>query len=51
MDDTLTIGQLAKRFGLNTSAIRYYEANGVLPGPARVSVQRGAPMAPQPRTT
>ena len=40
MDDTLTIGQLAKRSGLNTSAIRYYEANGVLPEPARVSGQR-----------
>ena len=39
-DTTLTIGQLAKRFGLNTSAIRYYEANGVLPEPARVSGQR-----------
>jgi len=37
MDDTtLTIGQLAQRFGLNTSAIRYYEAHGVLPEPARV---------------
>jgi MerR family redox-sensitive transcriptional activator SoxR len=34
------IGQLAQRFGLNTSAIRYYEANGVLPEPARVSGQR-----------
>jgi MerR family transcriptional regulator, redox-sensitive transcriptional activator SoxR len=41
MDDTtLTIGQLAQRFGLNTSAIRYYEAHGVLPEPARVSGQR-----------
>ena len=40
MDDTRTIGQLAKRFGLNTSAIRYYEANGVLPEPARVNGQR-----------
>jgi MerR family redox-sensitive transcriptional activator SoxR len=41
MDDaTLTIGQLAKRFGLKTSAIRYYEANGVLPEPARISGQR-----------
>jgi MerR family redox-sensitive transcriptional activator SoxR len=43
MDDqtaTLTIGQLAQRFGLNTSAIRYYEANGVLPEPARESGQR-----------
>jgi|tagenome__1003787_1003787.scaffolds.fasta_scaffold20767463_2 MerR family redox-sensitive transcriptional activator SoxR len=40
MEDTLSIGQLAKRFGLNTSAIRYYEANGVLPEPARVNGQR-----------
>ena len=40
MNETLTIGQLAQRFGLNTSAIRYYEANGVLPEPARVSGQR-----------
>lgn len=40
MDDTLTIGQLARRFALNTSAIRYYEANGVLPAPARVGGQR-----------
>ena len=39
-DETLTIGQLAQRFGLNTSAIRYYEANGVLPEPPRVSGQR-----------
>ena len=39
-DSTLTIGQLAQRFGLNTSAIRYYEANGVLPEPPRVSGQR-----------
>ena len=41
MDETtLTIGQLAQRFDLNTSAIRYYEANGVLPAPARQSGQR-----------
>ena len=37
---TLTIGQLAERFALKTSAIRYYEANGVLPEPARVNGQR-----------
>ncbi|UGS35666.1 MerR family transcriptional regulator [Capillimicrobium parvum] len=37
---TLTIGQLAQRFGINTSAIRYYEREGVLPQPARVSGQR-----------
>ena len=40
MNATLTIGQLAKRFDLNTSAIRYYEASGVLPEAARVSGQR-----------
>ena len=40
MNETLTIGQLAQRFGLNTSAIRYYEASGVLPEPSRVSGQR-----------
>jgi MerR family transcriptional regulator, redox-sensitive transcriptional activator SoxR len=36
----MTIGQLAQRFGLNTSAIRYYERVGVLPEPARESGQR-----------
>src|SRR5258706_13610180 len=41
MDETtLTIGQLAQRFGLKPSAIRYYEATGVLPEPARQSGQR-----------
>jgi MerR family redox-sensitive transcriptional activator SoxR len=41
MDETtLSIGQLAQRFGLKTSAIRYYEAHGVLPEPARQSGQR-----------
>ena len=41
MDETtLTIGQLAQRFGINASAIRYYEANGVLPEPTRVGGQR-----------
>ena len=40
MNETLTIGQLAQRFGLNTSAIRYYERTGVLPPPARQSGQR-----------
>lgn len=36
----LTIGQLAARFDLNTSAIRYYERTGVLPAAERVSGQR-----------
>ena len=40
MDETLTIGRLAQHFGLQTSAIRYYERVGVLPPPARVSGQR-----------
>jgi MerR family redox-sensitive transcriptional activator SoxR len=41
MDDAaLTIGQLAQRVGLNTSAIRYYEREGVLPEPARESGRR-----------
>lgn len=41
MDEaTLTIGQLAHRFGLRSSAIRYYERVGVLPEPARESGQR-----------
>jgi DNA-binding transcriptional MerR regulator len=40
MDDSLTIGALAARFGLKTSAIRYYERVGVLPQPARESGQR-----------
>ena len=39
-DATLTIGQIAKRAGLNASAIRFYEAHGLLPEPPRVSGQR-----------
>jgi MerR family redox-sensitive transcriptional activator SoxR len=37
---TLTIGEVARRAGLKTSAIRYYELVGVLPEPERVSGQR-----------
>jgi MerR family redox-sensitive transcriptional activator SoxR len=41
MDETnMTIGQLAARFGLKTSAIRYYERVGVLPEPERESGRR-----------
>lgn len=36
----LTIGDVARRAGLNTSAIRYYERAGLLPPPARVNGQR-----------
>ena len=39
-DDTLTIGQFARRAGLNVSAIRYYEAQGLLPEAPRVGGQR-----------
>ena len=39
-ETTLTIGQLAQRVGLNTSAIRYYERVGVLPVAERESGQR-----------
>jgi MerR family redox-sensitive transcriptional activator SoxR len=37
---SLTIGQVARRAGVNASAIRFYERTGVLPEPARVSGQR-----------
>jgi MerR family redox-sensitive transcriptional activator SoxR len=39
-DSTLTIGEVADRAGLNVSAIRYYEAEGLLPAPPRVAGQR-----------
>lgn len=39
-DATLTIGQVASKAGINVSAIRYYERQGLLPEPERVSGQR-----------
>ena len=36
----LSIGQVAKRTGVRTSALRFYEEAGILPAPARVSGQR-----------
>ena len=36
----LTIGEVARRTGLRTSALRYYESAGVLPPPARVNGRR-----------
>jgi MerR family transcriptional regulator, redox-sensitive transcriptional activator SoxR len=36
----LTIGQIARRAGVATSAIRYYECVGLLPAAERVSGQR-----------
>lgn len=40
MPTYVTIGQLAKRAGVNTSAIRYYESIGVLPQPERRNGRR-----------
>src|SRR5436190_701225 len=40
MEATLTIGEVARRAGLNASAIRYYESRGVLPAPERVGGRR-----------
>ena len=39
----LTIGELARRTGVATSALRYWEELGLLPRPARVSGQRRYP--------
>jgi DNA-binding transcriptional MerR regulator len=39
----LTIGELARRVGVATSALRYWEELGLLPTPARVSGQRRYP--------
>jgi DNA-binding transcriptional MerR regulator len=42
-DERLTIGELARRTGAATSALRYWEELGLLPAPARVSGQRRYP--------
>jgi len=39
-DQTLTIGEVARRTGVATSTLRYYEELGLVPEPARVSGQR-----------
>jgi MerR family redox-sensitive transcriptional activator SoxR len=39
-DNRLTIGELAARFGLKSSAIRFYERTGVLPEAERESGRR-----------
>jgi MerR family redox-sensitive transcriptional activator SoxR len=36
----LSIGEVARRTGVRTSALRYYEEAGILPPPARVSGRR-----------
>ena len=40
LKSSLSIGDVATRAGLRTSAIRWYESVGVLPEPERVSGQR-----------
>ena len=42
-DRYLTIGELAKRTGVATSALRYYEELGLMPAPVRISGQRRYP--------
>jgi DNA-binding transcriptional MerR regulator len=39
-EEQLTIGELASRTGVATSALRYWEEIGLLPAPTRVSGQR-----------
>jgi DNA-binding transcriptional MerR regulator len=39
----LTIGELARRAGVATSALRYWEERGLLPAPTRISGQRRYP--------
>jgi len=34
--ETLSIGEVAERAGVNVSAIRFYERRGLLPEPERV---------------
>jgi MerR family redox-sensitive transcriptional activator SoxR len=38
--ERLPIGEVARRTGLRTSAVRYYEEAGLLPVPARISGKR-----------
>lgn len=44
-EEPLTIGELARRTGVATSALRYWEELGLLPAPARVSGQRRYPQS------
>ena len=40
MDEALTIGEVARRAGVRTSALRYYESIGLLPVPLRINGRR-----------
>ncbi|WP_329048482.1 MerR family DNA-binding transcriptional regulator [Amycolatopsis sp. NBC_01488] len=44
-EELLTIGELARRTGVATSALRYWEEQGLLPAPGRVAGQRRYPLA------
>ena len=37
---TLSIGEVAKKTGIRTSALRYYEEAGILPAPGRINGRR-----------
>ncbi len=39
-DQSLSIGEVARRAGIQTSTLRYYESIGLLPPPKRISGQR-----------
>lgn len=43
MPQTMQIGEVARRAGLSQSAIRYYEAEGLLPAPERTGGRRAFP--------
>ncbi|HEU4424093.1 MAG TPA: MerR family transcriptional regulator [Pilimelia sp.] len=45
VEEQLTIGELANRTGVATSALRYWEEFGLLPTPARASGQRRYPQS------
>ena len=38
--EELTIGEVARRAGVRTSALRYYESIGLLPAPRRINGRR-----------
>jgi DNA-binding transcriptional MerR regulator len=44
-ENLLAIGELARRTGLATSALRYYERAGLLPAPERVGQRRHYPQS------
>lgn len=41
--ETLTIGKVAKKAGVNIETIRYYERQGFIPKPPRRQSERGTP--------